>query len=54
MVALCLLISISNKLVEYSLNLQEVHTLTTYTHSKIVKSALGLDMFKVHEFLKLL
>jgi hypothetical protein len=54
MVALCFLISISNKLVEYALNLQEVHTSTTYTHSKIVKSALGFNMFVVHNFLRLL
>jgi hypothetical protein len=54
MVALCLLISISNKLLEYALNLQEVHTSTTYTHSKIAKSALGFNMFRVHEFLRLL
>jgi len=54
MVALCLLISISNKLVEYALNLQEVHTSTTYTHLKIVKSALGFNMFVVHNFLRLL
>jgi hypothetical protein len=54
MVALCLLISISNKLLEYALNLQEVHTSTTYTHFKIAKSALGFDMFKVHEFFELL
>jgi hypothetical protein len=45
MVALCLLISISNKLAEYVLKLQEVHISTAYTHSKIAKSALGLNMF---------
>lgn len=54
MVALCLLISISNKLVKYTLNLQEVHTSTTYTHLKIAKSALGFNMFGVHDFLRLL
>lgn len=47
MVALCFLTPICNKLVEYVLDLQEIHISTIYRHPKITKkNALNLNMFK--------
>jgi len=53
MAMFCLLAPISNKLVEYTLDLQEVHTSITYTQPKITRSMLGLDILEVHGFLRL-
>jgi len=53
MVAFWLLPPISNKLTKYVMDLLEIHTSTTYTHFKIVENALGLDTWKMPDFLRL-
>jgi hypothetical protein len=45
---------ISNMLVEYALDLQELHTSITNTHSKVGRNMLGLDISKLHDFLRLM
>jgi len=54
MVVSCFLDPISNNLVEYTLDLKEANISITYTHSKVPRNMLGLDISKVHDFLRLM
>lgn len=54
MVVFCLLTPISSKLAKYTLDLQEVHISIVYTHFKITRSMLGLNILEVHDFIRLM
>ncbi len=54
MVVFCLLTPISRKLAKYTLNLQEVQISIIYTHFKITRSMLHLNISEMNDFIRLM